>query len=580
MIYLKKQYSLMRNDFLWKKSLNLLTRRQTNILSAAFVIMATVILSQILGLIRQRLLVGIFGPTDTLGIYFYASQLPDTLFQLTIAAALTTAFIPVFSDYLAKNKERDAHRMASTLLVIGLGIFAVLSFFLAIFAPQLLQIFNQGGHFSPEQMTLMANLMRIILIGQLLFILGTFFTAMLQSYNHFFIPGIAAAMYNLGIILGVLMFSGSVGIYSATIGVIFGGLIFVVLQLPLAKKVGFRFTPSRDEVKSEGIRKISKMMWPRTISLIIFQLGTVALLALISFLPNPGRMNVIFDFAKTLAFAPVALFGQTIAQAAFPILSREKDQPEQFKLTFITSFNQMLYLVLPVSVLILILRIPLVRLVFGASAFDWEATKLTGLTLAMFSVSIFAQSLITLVLRAFYAQHDTKTPLIIGALSTVFMTALAYILVVFVPANTLCMPLFMRKICLPTGVESLAFAFSIASIIQLIVLFVLLEKKVGRFDTVHLLKPWTKFFISSVFTAFALYIPLKLLDQLVFDTTHTFDLLLLTGISSIAGLSIYLFLTWFFDVKEAKTYVLVAQKVGNWKEVLKKSQELLGGESQ
>lgn len=185
----------MRSDFLWKKSLDLLTRRQTNILSAAFVIMATVILSQFLGLIRQRLLVGIFGASDTLGIYFYASQLPDTLFQLTIAAALTTTFIPVFSDYLAKNKDAEAHKMASTLLLMGLSVFLFLSLILAIGAPLFLQIFNQGGHFSAEQkMTLMANLMRIIIIGQLLFILGTFFTALLQSYNHFFIPGIAAAL--------------------------------------------------------------------------------------------------------------------------------------------------------------------------------------------------------------------------------------------------------------------------------------------------------------------------------------------------------------------------------------------------
>lgn len=569
----------MRSDFLWKKSLNLLTRRQTNILSAAFVIMATVILSQVLGLIRQRLLVGIFGASDTLGIYFYASQLPDTLFQLTIAAALTTAFIPVFSDYLSKSKEAEAHRMASTLLLIGLSVFSILALILALFAPQLLQIFNQGGHFSPEQMTLMANLMRIIILGQLLFILGTFFTALLQSYNHFFIPGIAAALYNLGIILGVIFFSSTVGIYSATIGVILGGLIFVLVQLPLTKKVGFRFTPSRKEITSEGIKKITKLMWPRTISLIIFQLGTIALLALISFLPNPGRMNVIFDFAKTLAFAPVALFGQPIAQAAFPILSREKDKPEQFKITFITSFNQMLYLILPISALILVLRIPLVRLVFGASAFDWEATQLTGLTLAFFSISIFAQALVTLVLRAFYALHDTKTPLIIGALSTTLIVTIAYIFVVLVPDKSLCMPLFMRTVCIPTGVESLALAFSIGSIVQLIILFILLEKRVGMFPKSMLLKPWTKFFISSIFTAFALYIPLKLLDQLVFDTTHTLDLILLTGVSSLAGLSIYLFLTWFFDVKEAKTYLLVFQKLGNWKEVLKKSQELLGGES-
>src|SRR5882757_684844 len=127
----------MRNGFL-SKSIDLLTRRQTNILSAAFVIMVTVIISQLLGLVRQRLLAGIFGPSNELGIYLYATQLPDTLFQLTIAAALSSAFIPVFSDYLAKGKEKEAHKMASTLLSIGLSIFLLLSLFLAIFAREIL----------------------------------------------------------------------------------------------------------------------------------------------------------------------------------------------------------------------------------------------------------------------------------------------------------------------------------------------------------------------------------------------------------------------------------------------------------
>jgi putative peptidoglycan lipid II flippase len=567
----------MRNDFLWKKSLDLLTKRQTSILSAAFVIMATVILSQLLGLVRQRLLVGIFGASNTLGIYFYASQLPDTLFQLTIAAALTSAFIPVFSDYLAKNKEAEAHKVASTLLVIGLVVFGILAIVLTIFAPFFLQIFNSGSHFSAHDMNMMANMMRIIVIGQLLFILGTFFTALLQSYNHFFIPGIAAALYNLGIIIGVIALSHTIGIYSATIGVILGGLIFVFVQIPLARKVGFKFQPSMAYLKSDGVKKVNTLMWPRTLSIIVFQLGTVGMLSLISFLHDPGRMNVIFDFAKTLAFAPVALFGQTIAQAAFPILSREKDKPEQFKTTFITSFNQMLYLVLPISVLILVLRIPLVRLVYGASAFDWEATKLTGMTLACFSVSIFAQALITLVLRAFYALHDTKSPLIIGAISTGLMMFLAYIFVVVSAHVSICIPFVGRALCVPNGVESLGVAYSIGSIVQLVILFILLEKKVGSFSVNQLLAPWSKFFISSFFTAFALYIPLKLLDKLVFDTTHTINLIILTGISSLAGLSLYLFLTWFFDVKEAKTYLLVFQKVGNWKDVLTKSQEIIGG---
>lgn len=549
----------MRNGFL-SKSLDLLTRRQTNILSAAFVIMVTVILSQLLGLIRQRLLVGIFGPSNELGIYLYATLLPDTLFQLTIAAALSSAFIPVFSDYLTKGKEHEAHKMASSLLAFGLIIFTVLSLFLALFSRDILQIFNLGANFSAAQMDLMANMMRIIILGQLLFIVGTFFTALLQSYNHFFIPGIAAALYNLGIIIGVLAFSSTIGIYSTTVGVLIGGFIFILVQIPLARKVGFRFQPSVAYIKSDGVKKIGKLMWPRTIAVVLFQLGTVAIGSMISILADPGRMNVIFDYAKTLAFAPVALFGQTIAQAAFPVLSREKDRPEEFKSTFINSFNQMLYLVLPVSVLILILRIPFVRLVYGADKFDWPATVLTGQTLAFFSVSIFAQALITIVLRAFYALHDTKIPLFVGGISTVLLIMLAYIFIVV----------------MHMGVESLAIAFSVSSIIQLIILFLLLEKKVGGFRKAPLFISWTKFFISSFLTAFALYIPIKLLDQLVFDTTRTINLIILTGISSLLGLALYLFLTWFFDVKEAKAYVYMFKKVGNWKEILKKSQELLG----
>lgn len=549
----------MRNGFL-SKSLDLLTRRQTNILSAAFVIMVTVILSQLLGLVRQRLLAQIFGASNEPGIYLYATLLPDTLFQLTIAAALSSAFIPVFSEYLTKGKEKDGHKMASTLLAMGFAIFTVLSIFLAIFAREILQIFNIGSNFTAAEMDLMANMMRIVIFSQLLFIVGTFFTALLQSYNHFFIPGIAAALYNLGIILGLLFLSDAYGIYSATIGGVIGGFIFILVQIPLARRVGFNFRPSLAYVKSEGIKKIGKLMWPRTVAVFLFQIGTVAIGSFISFLSDPGRMHLIFDFAKILAFAPVALFGQTIAQAAFPVLSREKDKPEEFKSTFINSFNQMLYLVLPISVLILVLRIPLVRLVYGASKFDWPATVLTGQTLAYFSISIFAQALITLVLRAFYAQHDTKTPLIVGAFSTAILILTSYIFI----------------LVLGWGVESLGIAFSISSILQLITLFLILEKKVGGFNKGPLFTSWAKFFISSFLTAFALYIPIKLLDQLVFDTTRTINLIILTGISSLLGLSLYLFLTWFFDVKEARAYVLMFKKIGNWKEILKKSQELLG----
>ena len=520
--------------------------------------MGTVILSQILGLIRQRLLASIFGASNILGVYLASNKFPDMLFQLIIAGALSSAFIPIFSEYLSKDKKEEAYKMASTLLVFGCIIFFFFSLFLFLFAPFFVNFFNIGGKYSSDQMLLMASLMRIIIFGQFLFIIATFFSALIQSYNHFFIPGIAAATYNMGIIIGIVGLSSTAGIFAPAYGSIIGAFFFIIVQLPMIKKVGFRFIPSL-RIKTAGVLEVMQLMWPRTLSNAVFQIGTIAIAALISFLSEPGRNYAIFDYAQTLAFAPVGLFGQTIAQAAFPVLSREREKFEEFKATFLTSFMQMLYLVLPISVLLLVLRIPVVRLVFGAGQFDWAATVLTGRTLAFFSISIFAQALIYLVSRGFYALHDTKTPLLVGTLTTIGMIALGLFFV----------------LVYHLGVESIAVAYSIAGILNLLILFLLLDRKIGGFGKKALFLPLAKIFFATGFTAIALYIPIKLLDQLVFDTTRTINLLFLTGISSGIGLTLYLFLTWLFNVKEAVAFVLLFKKVGNWREILDKSEETI-----
>lgn len=544
---------------IFKKGLNLLLARQTNILTAAFIIMSTTILSQILGLVRQRLLLEIFGASNTLGVYFISARLPDFLFQLIIAGALSSALIPVFSDYLVKGRQEDANRLASKLLTLGLIMFSILAIVLFIFSFYFSSLIAPG--LSHNQTILMSNLMRIIIIGQLLFVIASFFTAILQSYNHFFIPGFASALYNLGIIIGIYFLHPFFGIYSAAYGVILGAFIFMVIQIPLIRKVKFSLRPSFsfNFLKDPGIVQVLKLMWPRTLSIGVFQLGTLAIVTLVSFLKDPGRNYVIFDLAQTLAFAPVSLIGNAIAQAAFPVLSRERDKIEEFKSTFITSFNQMLYLILPISILFLVLRIPLVRLIYGASRFDWPATVLTGRTLAFFCISIFAQSLIYLVSRGFYALHDTKTPLVIGAISTGFMLFLSWFFVFFHDF----------------GVIGIALAFSIASIVNLIISFIILDMKVGGFKKIEFLFTISKIFLATFFTGVALYIPIKLLDQLVFDTTKTINLLMLTGISSFAGLSLYLFLTWLFDVKEASTFLLLFKKLGDWRGILSKSEETI-----
>ncbi len=559
----------------FQKGLSILLKQQTNILSAAFVLMATAIFSQILGLVRQRLLVANFGASDTLGVYLASSKLPDFFFQLIIAGALTTAFIPVFTNFLNHGKRDEANKMASSVLTIGFFIFGGISIVLFIFAPFFLQFINLGSGYSPDQMVLMANLMRVIIFGQMIFLLATFFSSILQSHNHFIIAGIAAALYNLGIIIGILLLTDRIGIYAPAVGVIIGACFFAIFQIPFVRKVGFSFIPSFS-TKTEGVREVGKLMGPRTLSIVVFQIGTLITVSLISFLPSAGRSYVIYDYAMTLAFAPIVLFGQSIAQAALPVLSREKDRLDNFRATFSASYIQMLYLILPVSVLFLVLRIPIVRLVFGAAQFDWAATVLTGRTLAFFSLSIFASALTYLVSRAFYALHDTKTPLIIGTISTFIMITLSLLFVLFWSNNlqSIAEAYTGRFRLIPVGVESLAFAYSVASVLNLTLLLFYLNKKI-KVITMDFIIPQIKIFLCVVFMGFALYIPIKLLDQLVFDTTRTINLLFLTGISSLIGFSIYFFLTWLFDVKEASTFLLMFKKIGGSKQIIGESEKII-----
>jgi putative peptidoglycan lipid II flippase len=179
--------------------------------------------------------------------------------------------------------------------------------------------------------------------------------------------------------------------------------------------------------------------------------------------------------------------------------------------------------------------------------------------LAVFAISIFAQALLYLVSRAFYALHDTKTPLIVSAIATVGMLLIGIVCI----------------LTLQLGITSLAFAYTVASIGQIVVLLVFLDRKTHGFEKKKVFLSLSKIFAAAFFTGVALYIPIKLLDQLVFDTTKTINLLLLTGISSIAGLSLYVFLTWVFNVKEATTFLLLFKRVGNWREILGSSDEVI-----
>ena len=538
-----------------KSLLSKLTAAQTNILSAAVVLMSAVFASRILGLIRDRTLTSNFNTAD-LGVFFAAFRFPDMLFQLLVMGALSTAFIPVVSGLLAKDKEKEAWKASSSLINIGLLVFFVLAIIFAIFANPVSRLLAPG--FNNEQIKTMANLSRIMIFSQIFFVISNFFTGLLQSYKRFLIPAIAPILYNLGIIIGTVFLSAPYGIYGPALGVALGTFLHFVIQWPSVLKLGYRHLWVID-LKDQNLREVGKLVLPRTFGLAVNQISYTVEVILGSLLSAASvtALNLSFHLAQL----PIGLFGATIGQAALPSLSEQngKEDKESFKRIFLSSFHFILYLVLPASVILAVLKVPIVRLVFGAQKFDWWSTVLTARVLLALSLGIWAQSLIHLLARAFYALHDSKTPVILGAITAAIgiLISVVFVLILKLPA------------------WSLALASSVADILYAVFLFYFLQRKVGAFHKSEVIIPFLKMFIATIITGISLYIPLKLLDQLVFDTTRTINLIALTGTVGFIGLSVYVFLTWLLEIKEAETFLRLLKKVGNYRINLLSTKEVI-----
>ncbi len=535
------------------------TKKQHSIGSAAIVLVCMVFLSRVLGLVRDRLLSQYFGPEE-LGVYFAAFRLPNALFELLVMGALTSAFIPVYSRYIAKNDTKNAQILSSSLINLSLVVFFFLAIPIFIGAEWVSRFMTPG--FSPDQIRQMSAFTRFMILFQVgPLLIGNVFTGILQSHNLFLVPAAAPVLYNIGIIIGIVLFSHSYGLWGAIIGVGIGALFFALIQIPLLIKLGYRHNFSLNP-KHSGVKEVGRLMGPRTFGLAISQIDTTIDLMMASLLG--ARMVTIFNFAQHLQQLPVGLFGTTIAQAALPSLSKisATEDHESFINMIVNAIHQILFLVLPVSVLFIVLRIPVVRLVFGAAQFDWSATVATGMTLSAFSVSLFAQAIVQVLARAFYALYDSKTPVIIG--------------IICVLINSFFSVLFVMYYKWP--VWSLGVSASVSSITNAFLLLYYLNKRVKGILNHALLIPSLKMSLAALVTGVALYIPIKLLDQLVFDTTRTFGLLLLTGFTTLVGLVTYIFLSWVLGIEQVQSVMRFVKRVGSVRGIfLEPAQEVVSG---
>ncbi len=528
---------------LLRHGVNFFSQKQNTILSAAFIISGMMLLSRILGLIRARMLAGTFGAGAELDVYFAAFRLPDLLFQLLVMGALSSSFIPIFTSYLEKKKEQEAWEVARNVINASSLLFIILAVIIFIFTKQLAYII--APDYQAWQIEKMVALIRIMLFGQLFLVISNFVTGILQSYKRFLIPSLAPVLYNLGIIIGIYFFSEKYGILGPTIGVVIGCLLHFIIQIPLLYKLGFPGFSLRTDWHNRGLKEVGRLMLPRTLGLAVNQIDPTVDLVLASGIIGG---NSIFNLALNIQSVPVGLFGFAIGTAALPTLSEQfgsEDLPK-FKGVLIDSLNQILFLTIPSSVFIIILRVPIVRLFLGTGKFDWQDTLLTAMTLGYFAISISGQSLVHLLARAFYAIHNTRIPVMISFISVGVNIILAILLV---------------KTSL--SIAGLALATSVANILNAVILLFALHKKLGGFDLRQLFVPGLKIAFASIMMGVAIYLPVKILDDYFLDTRYTLNLLILVILVSSFGGGVFTVLSYLLDIKEFGLLIKILKKLKN-----------------
>lgn len=511
-------------------------KKQSTILSASLVLGVTFSLSSILGLLRNRFLYAKFFSccVSQLDVYNAAFRLPDLIFKLLVTGVLSASFIPVFSSYLHKNK-KISDEIASTVINLLLITFFIISLVAFIFINPISRIIAAG--FSPDQLVLMASLSRILLIAQMFFLLSNFITAILQVNQIFIIPALSPIIYNLFIIASIFTLSPAFGIYGVTVGVVIGAFFHLAIQIPTLRRQGFSYYPII-KTKLKGVREIFRLMVPRILSLGLAEIENTVTLFFASSLAS-GSISLL-NLALQFMYWPSRIFGTTVGQASLPILSKNiaKNELNTFRNTVNRIIVQSLFIAIPVTVLILVERVSIIRLFYGSREFPWAATLLTARILAFLTPAIICQAIIQILIRSFYALHNTKVPFFVSTISLIVNVITSYY---FVNYTNL-------------GVVGLAISASISNLIQLAGLLMMFIKLVDGFDWLLMFTKFYKILISSVLMGITSWLSIKFLDIFILDTSRAIPVLILMLISSLIGVFTYIFSVRFLKLEEINDY--------------------------
>ncbi|HEY4688279.1 MAG TPA: murein biosynthesis integral membrane protein MurJ [Anaerolineae bacterium] len=436
-----------------------MTPSTRQITRAAGIVMATFIVSRVLGLARDVVISAHFGTSGEYDAYVTAFRIPDIIFTLMAGGALASAFIPTFSGYLARSDEDGAWQLASSIINLVFVVLSVSALLAALFAEPIVTYLLAPG-FSPDKVAITVPLMRLLLISPVIFGVSGVVMGILNARQQFWLPGLAPSMYNLSIIAGAILVTD---IFGLALGAVIGSVLHLLVQVPGLIRLGARYTP-RLSLHNPAVRQVLRLMAPRILGLAVVQINFVVETSLGSRL-GTGTVSAL-NYAWRVMLLPQGIVAQSVATAAFPTFADQfaRGQIEQLRSALSATLRAILFIAIPAAVGLLVLSMPLVQLLFERGEFQDTSTGLVGTALAFYALGLIGHSGIEILTRAFYALHDTRTPVQLGVVSLILNLILSLSLIG------------------PMHIAGLALANTVAAITEMILLVITLRSRLGGLD--------------------------------------------------------------------------------------------------
>lgn len=442
---------------------------------AASVIMIITLLSKVFGFLRDMALASKFGTSVSMDAYNMATVIPMILFA-AVTASIATTVVPIFTEYLQKEGKQKAFDFINNLLGVVLISTVILTFLGFIFAPYLVKFVAPA--FTGEKFELTVKLTTILLPTMVLIAASNIFTGALQSMEHFTVPAMIGIPYNIIVITVAILYGSKFGITIVAYSIIIATFIQALMQLPVLYKLGYKFKP-RVNFKDEGVKRVILLAMPVLMGTGIQTINVYVDRVIASFLPD-GSIAAL-NYANRLNMFALGIFSTAIATVIYPVLSKHSvaDDKEGFLKSLNFAVSGILYVLIPVSVGAMVLRVPIIKVLFERGAFDERSTYLTSIALFYFAIGMTAYGLRDVLSRSFYSMKDTKTPMINGAMAVLLNIALNLILVRYLKLG------------------GLALSTSIAAIFATFLLFTSLKRKLGKIGGKYMFMS----FIRAMFAA-------------------------------------------------------------------------------